>query len=261
MSNQDLIEINDNELDSEISMLSNDNLLAMAEQAERRIEAINRIMSASLKITNVNDWVLIGGVPYLQESGATKVARLFGIGWSISEPILETETDGHFTYTYKGKFTMGGVSIEATGSRSSKDEFFTGKEDKEKGKVAKKPQDIDKRDVKLSAYTNCINNGIKRILPGLRNLTVEDMANAGLDCGKMRGYGFKGTSKNATITATGDFKCEHCGANITSQEASYSKAKYSKELCRKCQVLAQKGELNGNTGNEQQNQGEQTKQN
>ena len=261
MSNQDLVEIDTNELDTEISMLSNDNLLAMAEQAERRVEAIKRIMSASLKITNENDWVLIGGVPYLQESGATKVARLFGIGWSISEPILETETDGHFTYTYKGKFTMGGISIEATGSRSSRDEFFTGKEDKEKGKTAKKPQDIDKRDVKMSAYTNCINNGIKRILPGLRNLTVEDMANAGLDCNKMRGYGFKGNSKNASTTATGDFKCEHCGANITSQEASYSRANYKKELCRKCQALAKKGELDkdANTGNEQQNQGEQKK--
>ena len=261
MNNQELIEINDNELDTEISMLTNDNLLGMAEQAERRIEAINRIMSASLKITNVNDWVLIGGVPYLQESGATKVARLFGIGWSINEPILETETDGHFTYTYKGKFTMGGVFIEATGSRSSKDEFFTGKEDKEKGKTAKKPQDIDKRDVKMSAYTNCINNGIKRILPGLRNLTVEEMSAAGLDCGKMRGYGFKGASKNANTTSTGDFKCEHCNSNITSQEASYSKAKYGKELCRKCQDLAKKGALNGNTGNEQQNQGAETKQN
>ncbi len=255
MSNQELIEVNTNELDTEISMLSNDNLLAMAEQAERRIDAINRIMSASLKITNEKDWILISGTPYLQESGATKVARLFGIGWSIENPILETESDGHFTYTYKGKFFMGGTSIEATGSRSSKDEFFTGKTN------PKAPQDIDKRDVKMSAYTNCINNGIKRILPGLRNLTVEDMKKAGLDCGKMQGYGFKGNSKNATTTINGDFKCEHCGANITSQEASYSKANYQKELCRKCQGLAKKGELNGNTGNEQQNQGEQTKQN
>lgn len=261
MSNQEIVEVNTSELDTEISMLSNDNLLAMAEQAERRIDAINRIMSASLKITNERDWILIAGVPYLQETGATKVARLFGIGWSIENPILETDTDGHFTYSYKGKFTMGNISIEAEGSRSSRDEFFTGKEDKEKGKTAKKPQDIDKRDVKMSAYTNCINNGIKRILPGLRNLTVEDMTKAGLDCGKMQGYGFKGTSKNANTVATGDFKCEHCGANITSQEASYSRANYQKELCRKCQTLAKKGELNGNTGNEQQNQGEQTKQN
>lgn len=255
MNNQDLIEVNTNELDTEISMLSNDNLLAMAEQAERRISAINRIMSASLKITNEKDWILIAGTPYLQESGATKVARLFGIGWSIENPILETESDGHFTYTYKGKFFMGGTSIEATGSRSSKDEFFTGKTN------PKAPQDIDKRDVKMSAYTNCINNGIKRILPGLRNLTVEDMENAGLDCDKMQGYTFKGTSKNSNKTVTGDFKCEHCGASISSQEASYSKAHYQKELCRNCQTLARKGELNGNTENEQQNQGTETKQN
>ena len=87
------------------------------------------------------------------------------------------------------------------------------------------------------------------------------MKKAGLDCGKMKGYGFKGDSKNANTVANGDFKCEHCGANITSQEASYSKANYQKELCRKCQGLAKKGELNENTGNEQQNQGEQAKQN
>lgn len=246
MSNE-IVEVNTNELDTEISMLSNDNLLAMAEQAERRIEAINRIMSASLRITTEKDWVLIGGTPYLQESGATKVARLFGIGWSIENPILETESDGHFTYTYKGKFFMGGTSIEATGSRSSKDDFFVGKTN------PKAPQDIDKRDVKMSAYTNCINNGIKRILPGLRNLTVDDMAKAGLDCGKMQGFGFKGNSKSANTVANGDFKCENCRANITSQEASYSKANFQKELCRKCQALAKKGELNGNTGNEQQN--------
>lgn len=257
--NNQLVEVNTSELDTEISMLSNDNLLQMAEQAERRIEAINRIMSASLKVTNTNDWVLIGGVPYLQESGATKVARVFGIGWKIKDgfPTIDVEPDGHFTYTYDIVFKMGGIEIEATGSRSSKDEFFTGKEDKEKGKMAKKPCDIDKRDVKLSAYTNCINNGIKRILPGLRNLTVEDMQRAGIDCGKMKGYGFKGTSKNSTTTATGDFKCENCESVITSQEVSYSKAKYQKELCRKCQGLAQKGELNnGNTGDEQKNQGE-----
>lgn len=256
MSDRDLEVVSTDELDTEISMLSNDNLLAMAEQAERRIDAINRIMSASLKITNEKDWILIAGTPYLQESGATKVARLFGIGWSIENPILETETDGHFTYTYKGKFFMGGTSIEATGSRSSKDDFFVGKTN------PKAPQDIDKRDVKMSAYTNCINNGIKRILPGLRNLTIEDMNKAGLDCGKMQGYGFKGNSKNANKVVNGDFKCEHCKSDISSKVASYSKAQYGKELCMKCQELAKKGELkDANTGNEQQNKGEQTKQN
>lgn len=251
-----MVEIVDTkELDSEIGMLTNDNILALAEEAERRIEAINRIMNAALKVTNEKDWVLIAGTPYLQESGATKVARVFGIGWRIKEgyPSIDVEPDGHFTYTYEIIFSMGNVQIEATGSRSSKDDFFTGK------KNPKKPQDIDKRDVKMSAYTNCINNGIKRILPGLRNLSVEDMEKAGLNMGKMAGYTFKGESKNATTTITEELKCENCSANITSQEASYSKAKYQKELCRKCQLLAQKGELdNANSRNESENQGEKT---
>lgn len=250
--NNELINIDTREMESEISILDNDQLIQMAEQAERRVEAINRIMNAALKVTNVKDWVLIGGTPYLQETGATKVARLFGIGWQIKDgfPQIETDPDGHFTYTYEMIFRMGKVEIDATGSRSSKDDFFTGK------KEPKKPQDIDKRDVKMSAYTNCLNNGIKRILPGLRNLSAEDMKNAGLDVGKMNGYTFKGTSKNATTQVSEDIKCEHCGTAISSKVASYSKAQFGHEYCMKCQEIAKKGELaNANTGNEQQNQG------
>ena len=256
MSNNELVEIDTQDLDAEVGMLSNDNLLRLADQAEQRISAINRIMCAALKVTNENDWVLIAGTPYLQETGATKVARLFGIGWKIKEgyPKTETEADGHYTINYSMEVKMGGITIEAVGSRSSKDEFFTGK------KNPKKPQDIDKRDVQLAAYTNCLNNGIKRILPGLRNLVVADMASAGLDINKMKGYTFKGDSKNATTAVSEDLKCEHCGTNISSKVASYSKGQYGKELCMKCQDLAKKGELdNDNPGNEQQNQGTPTK--
>ena len=53
-----------------------ENILYLADKAEKMIAAMNRIMDAALKITNELDWVLIGGKPYLQESGATKVARL-----------------------------------------------------------------------------------------------------------------------------------------------------------------------------------------
>jgi hypothetical protein len=49
-----------------------DNILLMAERADQYITAMNKIMVAALKITTELDWVLIGGQPYLQESGATK---------------------------------------------------------------------------------------------------------------------------------------------------------------------------------------------
>ena len=51
---------------------SADNIMYLAEKADKMITAMNKIMSAALKITSEHDWTLIGGKPYLQESGATK---------------------------------------------------------------------------------------------------------------------------------------------------------------------------------------------
>jgi len=76
-----------------------DNILYMAEKAEKYIEAMNRIMEAALKITSEYDWVLIGGKPYLQESGATKIARLFGISWQMmgNNPQIDVDADGRIS--------------------------------------------------------------------------------------------------------------------------------------------------------------------
>jgi hypothetical protein len=158
-----------------VTSLDNDNLLSMAEQAEKRINAINKIKQVALRVTNAHDWTDQGGKPYMQVSGAEKVARLFGISWRIDEPQLIVEETGHFEYTYKGYFNMGNVEIEAIGVRSSKDPFFTGKKDD-----PKPPSEIDRGDVKKAAYTNCVGNGITRLL-GIRNLTWEDLAAAGIN--------------------------------------------------------------------------------
>lgn len=73
-----------------------DNILAVAERADKMVSALNKIMSAAMKVTTPKDWVLIGGTPYLQESGATKVARLFGISTKICDgfPVVTREEDG-----------------------------------------------------------------------------------------------------------------------------------------------------------------------
>ena len=86
---------------------------------------MNRIMDAALKITNELDWVLIGGKPYLQESGTTKVARLFGISIQlIGKPQIEFDSDGYKTYTYKARFMLKDQFIECEGSRGMKEDFF-----------------------------------------------------------------------------------------------------------------------------------------
>jgi hypothetical protein len=149
--------------------IMSDNLVAIAQAAEKRVDAINRIKKVALKVTNRNDWLDQEGKPYLWGSGAEKVARLFGISWRVDEPVLDVEDDGHYAYTYKGEFGMGVPTIEAIGSRSSRDPFFS----RSHGQDV--PLDkIDRQDVKKAAYTNCIGNGVTRLL-GIRNLTWEEV--------------------------------------------------------------------------------------
>lgn len=217
-----------------MSVESVDSIVAMSEKADAYVKALNKIMEASVKITNEYDWVLIGGKPYLQESGANKVARLFGISWKINDgyPKKHMEENGHYTYSYRMTFFYKNESIEAEGGRSSNDDFFSGKDH------SKSPDLINERNVRNSAYTNCVNNGIKRILPGVRNITVDVLEKAGLDLKNVGGYTFKTGSKGGTnqkAAADSGLKCECCGKPITQKVASYAEAKFGKKLCMDCQ--------------------------
>ena len=208
-----------------------DNILYLAEKAEKYIVAMNRIMDAALKITNELDWVLIGGKPYLQESGTTKVARLFGISIQLlGAPTVEFDNEGYKTYTYKARFMLKDQFIECEGSRGMKEDFFA---KAGKDKPLKKPDEIDDRDVKMAAYTNCLNNGIKRLIPNLRNIDVATLERAGLDVNKIAGYTFK-TGYNGGNTQKAEdsgLKCETCGKPVTQKVASYAQSKYGKILC------------------------------
>jgi hypothetical protein len=209
-----------------------DNILYLAEKAEKYIAAMNRIMDAALKITNELDWVLIGGKPYLQESGATKVARLFGISIQlIGNPTVTADAEGYKTFTYKARFMLKDQFVECEGSRSASEDFFAGKNRN------KKPDEIDERDVKMAAYTNCMNNGIKRLIPNLRNIDVATLERAGLDVSKINGYTFKDGSKGGTGKKAEEsgLVCEGCGAAVTQKVASFSQSKYGTILCMNCQ--------------------------
>lgn len=179
-----------------IETMADNNLFVLAETAEKRVDAMKRIITASLRITNESDWVKIGSAYYLQSTGAEKIARTFGISYQILDTQKRHKDNGHFVYEYKMRFTMSNVTIEADGIRSSDDEFFTGKvktETLNDGTIhklsGKTPDEVDERDVKLSAYTNCLNNGIKRLI-GLRNVSDAQLKDAGLNIDEIRGYGF-----------------------------------------------------------------------
>ena len=214
-----------------------DNIIYLAERADKYIAAMNKIMTAALKITNELDWCLIGGTPYLQESGATKVARLFGISIQvIGNPSIEVDRDGYKTYTYRARFMLRDQYVECEGSRSASEDFFAGK-----GKT-KKPDEIDDRDVKMSAYTNCVNNGIKRLIPNLRNIDVATLEAAGLNVKEIRGYTFKEGSKGGASKKAEDsgLLCSKCNKPVTQAVASFSQGKFGAILCMDCQKEAGK---------------------
>lgn len=212
-----------------------DNVLMLAERADKMVTALNKIMAAAIKVTTPKDWVMIGGTPYLQESGATKVARLFGIGWQIHAgfPKVEYDGDGYPTYTYRMTFTMGKQAIEAEGMRNARDEFFAGKRTEKQKTV----DEIDLADVKRAAYTNCLNRGIKAILPGLRNLDAATIEANGVKIGESGGYTFKQGTRGGNSGKAEDsgIVCAACGAAISQKVASYSQGKYGRALCMACQ--------------------------
>lgn len=121
-----------------------------------------------------------------------------------------------------------------------RDDFFakSGKDN-----PLKKPDEIDERDVKMAAYTNCVNNGIKRIIPNLRNIDVAALERAGLDVNKISGYTFKSGGKGGAGKKAEEsgLKCEQCGKAITQTVASFSQGKFGKMLCMECQKAVNAG--------------------
>jgi hypothetical protein len=209
--------------------IADDSLIAIAKMAEARIDAVIKIKQLALKVTNPRDWTDQQGNPYLQVSGSEKIANLFNISWSFltPEPLYEQDPDGHYTYTFQGRFSMGGRSIEVEGSRSSRDSFF--KQNVYVNDV-KREKTIDerdnKRDVKMAALTNMLGNGITRLL-GIRNLTWEDLKKfAGIEKDQVGKVEYKKDGVKAP---------QEKGA--TSSEPEKPEAELRAELVSMCEVI------------------------
>jgi len=219
MSNE-VVEVNSN-----VPVIADDTLVSLAEQAEKRVDALNKIKRAALKATNPRDWTDQNGNPYLQVSGSEKVGRVFGMSWRINEPLQEIEEGGHFSYTYKGEFSLAGATIEVIGTRSSKDPFFKRYKGSGENRVELPPSEIDKTDVKKAALTNLFGNGITRML-GLRNLTWEDLKEfAGITRDQVGKVDYKknGKAQDKSIASEGAQVATFIPADIRKQTGTNQK--------------------------------------
>lgn len=127
----------------------------------------DQIRKKAVLLTAVNDWIDQDGKPYLQETGAAKIA----VAFSVSQEDLHCERErdhddlGDFiTFTWTAKMTAFNRSIVAIGTSSTRDELF-GKRKGEGGKKMILPlSEIDIMDVKKKGWTNLMNRGIKDLL-------------------------------------------------------------------------------------------------
>ena len=202
------------------SPLESDKLVAMAEASEKRVAAVIKIKTMALRVTNEHDWTDQGGKPYLQVSGAEKIARLFGISWRFLGDITRNDEEGgHFSFEVPMEFIISGASIEFRGSRSSKDPFFSRKYGKDIP-----PSEVDKADVMKAAITNTIGNGISRIL-GIRNLTWDDLKSANLDPSKITKIDYK---KGGEGEQSGKPQMKNPDAPVTEKQMGAIHAMFSK---------------------------------
>lgn len=239
--NNEIVKAEYQEVD--VPPLADSSLIAIADQAEKRLEAIRKIKNVALKVTNKNDWVDQNGKPYLQASGAEKVARIFGISWNyIEEPTIEHLEDGHFIYHFTGHFSMAGASIQAVGSRSSKDQFFSVRyqgKGNDRVKIDVPPSEIDRGDVRKSAFTNLLGNGITRLL-GIRNLTWDEVNEyANINQSDVTGvkYDGKGKSQQGNKTTIKDPDAPASEAQIKAIHAMLGKDGINDDMA-KCTVVS-----------------------
>lgn len=170
----------------------------------KRAEMMDKLIDWALRSTNHQDWVDQNGKPWLQGSGAEKVARRFGIKWSglVYEKIISEDEKGKF-YFYKVtgnmRIAIGDLDeIEAIGTCSSKDQFFAVKYEGDE-KVFKPLSEVDETNIMKSAFTNFIINGVTRLL-GLRNLSWEQVKKAGVDISKIAKVEYAGSQESTETT-------------------------------------------------------------
>lgn len=152
---------------------------AFMKRLTQNVEAYKQIITTSIKLTTAWDWQDLGGKPYMQSSGAEKVASPFHVSHDapLRERLEREDAKGrYYIYTHTARFhsRLLNRSIVVTGTCSSRDQFFSTKNGE-----AIPQEDVDESNVLKASLTNMLVNGITRLL-GIRNLTWEQLSAGGI---------------------------------------------------------------------------------
>jgi len=151
----------------------------MVTELEKGVEAYNRVKQIALKLTGPEDWVDMGGHPYLLESGAQKVAKAFGV--QIGKVSLELQWQEDSKGKYQVALARGsafsrklGSYIEDIGACSQRDKLYA-----MRGVELIPIEEVDITMVMKKAIANLYGRLIKRVV-GLMGVSWENLDSAGI---------------------------------------------------------------------------------
>jgi hypothetical protein len=153
--------------------IKNENVLAIVPDSEKSLEVAvksagrylelqDTIRKMAINLTNQNDWINQNGNPYLEWTGASKIACAFGVSYSspvFEKELCKDETGEFVVFHCTAVISWNGRSMPEIGTGSSRDPFF--------GKSGGRwlpLSEIDLTDIKKKAMTNFLNRGIKSLL-------------------------------------------------------------------------------------------------
>jgi hypothetical protein len=145
--------------------------------AEKSVANIQRIRSLALRVTSENDWTDVSGKPYLNHSGAMKVAALFGVsltGMRVEESREKIGDKQIIRYVARTTARFIGREVEVEGGASSDESFFAKKD----GRTIPLSE-VNLNTVRKKALTNAQSRAVKAIL-GLGGLTWKEVQGAGI---------------------------------------------------------------------------------
>jgi len=151
-------------VESAVQLVDPKSMNAVIAGAEKYIEFHDRLRKLAIKATNAKDWVNEGDNPYLQATGATKVAKIFGVSMPenptiIREKISDESDEDYYMYTVSGIVEWRDMKQPNIGTCSTRDSFFGTR----KGKFLPLSE-VDLTNIKRKAYTNFLNRAIKNLL-------------------------------------------------------------------------------------------------
>jgi hypothetical protein len=178
------------------------------ERVEKMIRILERLRAAAIQQTYPSDWLIHvtvnhDGVPtkqvgYLQDCGAERAGKVFGI--EIGKPLVERDELGEGQYMYRVQASawskMTGERIDTVlGARSSVDQFF-------QRQIKGEGDKVDPTDVMKAAYANLHGRAV-RSLTGLTAVPLGVLDAASIDTKRCQYVGYtQGARGGESVGAT-----------------------------------------------------------